>query len=146
MRGEVEMTIEQMKEKKKELGYTNEQIAELSGVPLGTVQKIFAGETKSPRYDTVQKLVKILDNDSEYDFSVNNMARGKVAEHAAVYDLGLYNYGKKTEKKTKKVHNADYSPVPIENRLGIAAGKYNIPDDIDFCNDEIWEDFWGNKR
>ena len=35
------MNIQEMKEKKKEKGYTNEQIAELSGVPLGTVQKIF---------------------------------------------------------------------------------------------------------
>lgn len=34
------MNIQEMKEKKKEKGYTNEQIAELSGVPLGTVQKI----------------------------------------------------------------------------------------------------------
>lgn len=30
------MNIQEMKEKKKEKGYTNEQIAELSGVPLGT--------------------------------------------------------------------------------------------------------------
>ena len=35
------MTIQEMKKRKKELGYTYEQIAELSGVPLGTVQKIF---------------------------------------------------------------------------------------------------------
>ena len=37
------MTIEEMKKRKKELGYTNEKVSELSGVPLGTVQKIFAG-------------------------------------------------------------------------------------------------------
>ena len=43
------MNIQEMKEKKKEMGYTNEQIAELSGVPLGTVQKIFGGATTSPR-------------------------------------------------------------------------------------------------
>lgn len=48
------MNIQEMKEKKKEKGYTNEQIAELSGVPLGTVQKIFGGTTTSPRYDTLK--------------------------------------------------------------------------------------------
>ena len=37
------MTIEQMRERKQELGYTYEQIADLSGVPLGTVQKVFGG-------------------------------------------------------------------------------------------------------
>ena len=53
------MNIQEMKEKKKEKGYTNEQIAELSGVPLGTVQKIFGGTTTSPRYDTLKALEKI---------------------------------------------------------------------------------------
>ena len=38
------MTIEEMKARKIELGYTNEKLAELSGVPLGTLQKIFSGE------------------------------------------------------------------------------------------------------
>ena len=43
------MRIQEMIEKKKERGYTYAQIAELSGVPLGTVQKIFGGETaKTP--------------------------------------------------------------------------------------------------
>ena len=34
------MTVQEMRERKKELGYTYSQIAELSGVPLGTVQKV----------------------------------------------------------------------------------------------------------
>lgn len=50
------MTIEQMRQRKQEKGYTYAQIAELSGVPLGTVQKIFSGETTNPRYDTLQAL------------------------------------------------------------------------------------------
>ena len=47
------MTIQEMRDKKKEKGYTYAQMAELSGVPLGTIQKIFSGETESPRYDTL---------------------------------------------------------------------------------------------
>ena len=54
------MTIKEMKERKKELGYTCAQIAGLSGVPLGTVQKIFSGATASPRYDTLTELEKVL--------------------------------------------------------------------------------------
>lgn len=54
------MTIEEMKRRKKELGYTNQQIADLAGVPLGTVQKIFSGATSSPRYETLLKLEKVL--------------------------------------------------------------------------------------
>ena len=59
-----EMTIEEMKQKKKEYGFTYEKIAELSGVPLGTVQKIFCGVTESPRYETIQALERIF-KDSE---------------------------------------------------------------------------------
>lgn len=54
------MTIQEMKNRKKELGYTNEQVSELSGVPLGTVQKIFGGTTTAPRYETLQALEKVL--------------------------------------------------------------------------------------
>ena len=39
------MTLAEMKKKKKELGYSNQRIAELSGLPFGTVQKIFGGVT-----------------------------------------------------------------------------------------------------
>ena len=54
------MTIEEMKRRKKELGYTNQQIADLSAVPFGTVQKIFSGATASPRYETLLKLERVL--------------------------------------------------------------------------------------
>lgn len=53
------MTIDEMKKAKKELGYSNAMVAELSGVPIGTVQKIFSGETTSPRYATLQALEQI---------------------------------------------------------------------------------------
>ena len=43
------MTIQEMRDKKKEKGYTYAQMAELSGVPLGTIQKIFSGETEIGR-------------------------------------------------------------------------------------------------
>lgn len=53
------MTIDEMKKAKKELGYSNAMVAELSGVPIGTVQKIFSGETTAPRYATLQALEQI---------------------------------------------------------------------------------------
>lgn len=54
------MTIEEMIRRKTELGYTNEMISEFSGVPLGTVQKIFGGVTKAPRYETIRALENVL--------------------------------------------------------------------------------------
>ncbi|MCI7099574.1 MAG: Uma2 family endonuclease [Lachnospiraceae bacterium] len=53
------MTIEEMKQRKIELGYSYQQISRLSGVPLGTVQKIFRGATRAPRYETLCALERI---------------------------------------------------------------------------------------
>ena len=54
------MTIEEMKNRKKELGWSNEELAAKSGVPLGTVQKVFGGATASPRRKTVEALEAVL--------------------------------------------------------------------------------------
>lgn len=54
------MTLEEMKRLKQEKGYTMAQLSEYSGVPLGTLQKIFTGETAHPRYATRQAIEKAL--------------------------------------------------------------------------------------
>ena len=54
------MTLEEMKARKRELGYTNQMIAQKAQLPLGTVQKIFSGITKAPRRETVLALEKLL--------------------------------------------------------------------------------------
>ena len=54
------MDLEKMKKRKKELGITNQELSERSGVPLGTVNKIFSGATKSPQYDTILALETVL--------------------------------------------------------------------------------------
>ena len=60
MVGDVDMTIEEMKRRKRELGYSFNKLSELSGVPVGTLQKIFSGETSSPRYNTIQAISEVL--------------------------------------------------------------------------------------
>ena len=40
MVGDVDMTIEEMKRRKRELGYSFNKLSELSGVPVGTLQFI----------------------------------------------------------------------------------------------------------
>ena len=61
------MTIQEMREKKKEYGYTYAQISQLSGVPVGTIQKIFRGETVSPRYQTFQALEEVFSSEQNPD-------------------------------------------------------------------------------
>ena len=126
------MTIEEMKAKKIELGYTNETVARLSGVPLGTVQKIFAGETKSPRYDTIQKLQKVLSPSSEY--ILTKEPHSELAEQGYAYNA-ISSVQEKLQNK---------KPLPIKPRkikLGMFEGKYKMPPEELFYNDDIAELF-----
>lgn len=54
------MTPEELKEAKKKKGYTSRKLSELSGVPLGTIQKIMSGATSAPRLDTMNALERVL--------------------------------------------------------------------------------------
>ncbi len=55
------MRLDEMQKRKRELGYSNEKLAELSGIPLGTVQKVMSGRTKNPRQKTLETLARTLD-------------------------------------------------------------------------------------
>lgn len=50
------MTIDEMRNVKREYGLTNKQVASDTGVPLGTVSKVLGGLTLSPRKSTVDAL------------------------------------------------------------------------------------------
>lgn len=54
------MTLEELRKCKTESGLTTARLSELSGVPVGTINKIFSGETRSPRYDTMEALERVL--------------------------------------------------------------------------------------
>lgn len=96
------MNLEQMKERKRELGYTYEQIAELSGVPLGTVQKVFCGATASPRYDTLCALEQVFQKKEECF----------VKEAATAYGV----------KKQGEYTVEDYRALPDDQRVELIDG------------------------
>ena len=54
------------KQKKKELKLTNQAISDTSGIPLRTVEAIFAGKTQFPRSDTVDAIEKALGLDKNF--------------------------------------------------------------------------------
>lgn len=99
------MTIQEMKQRKKELGYSNAQIAKLSGIPLGTVQKVFSGVTSSPRYGTLCALERILKEPS-------SPCQDLVSESAFPY----------MSKKQGKYTLEDYYQIPDEQRVELIDG------------------------
>lgn len=98
------MTIEEMRRRKQERGYTYAQMAELSGVPLGTIQKIFSGETVSPRYDTLQALERLF-------------ADASIVHEGSAYrvDTGHYQGGYTIE---------DYRALPEDQRVELIDGFF----------------------
>lgn len=106
------MTLEEMKRIKQERGYTLAQLSEYSGVPLGTLQKIFSGETEHPRFATRQALEQVLSGKgAEY---VNEGQPSKVEEAFAYRGSGIKKPGEYTLE--------DYYTLPDEQRAELIDG------------------------
>lgn len=111
------MTLEEMKRRKKELGYTYEQISQLSGVPLGTVQKVFGGVTSTPRYDTLLALERVF-SPPEAD-GVREPAASYGAGRQGEYTLSDY-YRLPDERRAELIDGVLYdmsSPAPVHQLI-----------------------------
>ncbi len=97
------MTIQEMCQRKQQLGYSYEKIAELSNLPLSTVQKVLGGITKSPRYDTLRALESVFEKPT--------------AQMIAEAPLS-YSYGKKQGEFTLE----DYYRIPDDIRVELIDG------------------------
>ena len=86
------MTREEMRIRKMQLGLTYQQIAEKSGIPVGTVQKVLGGYTKSPRYEVMVALERVLGEENETGQASLKYTpaapQGRIAEPAAPYHYG----------------------------------------------------------
>ena len=107
------MDIKRLKERKKELRYTNKDIAELSGVPLGTVQKVFGNTTKEPRRDTFLALASVLEPEWVCG---NSQYVNSVREEALVYEAVI------KKKKQGEYTLDDYYALPEERRVELIDG------------------------
>lgn len=59
-KGRLNMGIEYIKERKKELNMTTEELSKKSGVPIGTLNKILAGQTTDPKFETLKAICNAL--------------------------------------------------------------------------------------
>ena len=129
------MTIEEMRNRKTQLGLTNEMISELSGIPLSTIQKIMSGATKAPRKVTLEAIEAVLyAEEMRRQSSVSREASGK---SGVTYDdseepstglvretAGSYNYSSTTSKKDGEYTLDDYYALPDERRVELIDGVF----------------------
>ena len=117
------MTIFEMKEKKKELGYTNEMLSKESGVPLGTVQKVFAGVTKAPRRETLLALEKVLSRQTESSKSSFSNSSGEPSVFREDRQPYMAEYpGAPGDPRQGTYTLDDYYALPDERRVELIDG------------------------
>ena len=116
------MTLQEMKERKQELGYSNEQLAERSGLPLSTVQKIMGGITKSPRRSTVEALEKVLSPERSRVSAPDQFVRASVPGPR-------YTAGHRKQSENREP-SASYRAGKDDRRTYTVRDLYTLPDGI----------------
>ena len=115
------LTVKEMKQKKRELGYSYEKIADLSGVPVSTVRKVLGGSTKAPRSTTLQALSRAFLQDpvskdgAGYHYPVDTHNYEPQMVRAAE---PAYGFAKKQGEYTLE----DYLALPDERRVELIDG------------------------
>lgn len=104
--------IAKLKKRKRELGWTNQRLANESGVPMGTLNKIFNGSTRYPRDETVDALSRAMGLDY-YEIQASE------TDPAVIRETGIYE----TAKKEGRVTLDTYYSLPDELRAELIDGK-----------------------
>ena len=122
------MNIQEMIQKKKEMGYSNQQIADMSGVPLGTVQKIFAGVTTAPRYTTLQALARVFDMHEDILYQEDSgIQYGFVREQSTAYNLDDIINEQIARTKPGSIGDkrlSDFEALPEGTRIELIDGRF----------------------
>ena len=116
------MTLEEMKVRKKEAGLSNRQLSELSGVPVGTIDKLFSGRTASPRYATLQALERVL-------FPAGEKKPDRSASYTELLPEAVPSGVKETPARYRSHRQgqytlADYLALPDERRVELIDGVF----------------------
>lgn len=129
--------IEEIRRKKRLYGYTYEELAKLSGLPVSTVQKVLGGVTKSPGVQTVEALQRAFsdENAAAYgpvggaDYLVREapvyVVKGANATNTANADCYTYTnaqIGKYPRQGSYTL--TDYYALPDEQRVELIDGVF----------------------
>ena len=97
------MLATQLKLLKEKRGLTNQQLADLSGVPVGTVNRILSGQTDNPSFQTICDLVLAMDGSLDELAGIEKEPDPAEAKGKVSHDL-IHLYEKMIEHKNRWIH------------------------------------------
>ena len=118
------MTIEEMKNRKRELGYSNKTIAEKTGLPLSTVQKIFSGATSSPRQATIQALEELLRPAADKTYTYDSPANAATLHFGEAQSTYTIRPSSQPVKGQGMYTIEDYLALPDDQRVELIDGTF----------------------
>ena len=97
------MLATQLKLLKEKRGLTNQQLADLSGVPVGTVNRILSGQTDNPSFQTICDLVLAMDGSLDELAGIEKEPAPAEAKGRVNHDL-IHLYEKMIDHKNRWIH------------------------------------------
>ena len=110
-----DLFLTRLRNAKKEKNMTNEELAELSGVPASTIDKIMTGKTRNPRVNSLISIAESLGTSLDY------LLYGRTAPSASnlsVFDNNLHEHFDQLNEagKNKAISYAqDLASSPLYN-------------------------------
>ena len=118
--GQNMMTIDEIKRQKRILGYTNAQLAKLSGISIGTLNKIMSGASKKPRKENLEALERVFKGAVKYECSDDEPL--DLREDPA--PCGAEETGPLQGKRPGEFTIDDYYALPDDQRVELIDGVF----------------------
>lgn len=125
-------SIDDLRKKKQEKGYSLQKLSEITGVPFATIQKILSGTTKNPRYETLLRISAALSDepgDNAEDVKSSWRSYRETKEGQNMLRESSFIYGSAAEKDP-----------PVDNPFGNKMqGDYTVEDYLNLPDDQRYE-------
>ena len=115
------MTLEEIRRIKRICGYTNARLSELSGIPLGTLNKILSGDSKKPRKENIEALENVFRDIILYD-EIKRDEPLVSEDPAPIY--GAKSAAESHQKKPGEFTIEDYYALPDDQRVELIDGVF----------------------
>ncbi len=121
------MTVDEMRRLRIEMGLSYKELAGKSGLPLGTLQKVFGGITLNPRRATLRRIEEALLREQMVSSAGTSMIRDPGSAYSAEASSGYDDDGRirvHCYPKQGKYTVKDYESLPEDQRVELIDGVF----------------------